>query len=79
MEIKKKLIRSITPSNNTECGFFIAWVGKCKSTDLDVNGKCKKHSGIKCVVCGNQATKECDSTGALVCGAPLCDNCKHRH
>lgn len=59
------------------CGFSIAWVGKCK-TPVDAEGcRCDKHSGIKCASCGKPAMKECDETGGLVCGAPLCDECTH--
>jgi hypothetical protein len=32
----------------------------------------------KCVVCGKQATHDCDQTmGALCCGASLCNDCVH--
>jgi len=58
------------------CKFQIAWVGQCKEPAVE-NGMCEKHSKIKCVSCGAQATRECSETGQFVCGAPLCDDCEH--
>ena len=37
---------------------------------------CTQHAAVKCCVCGEQATHECDHTGQFVCGAPLCNNCE---
>ncbi len=54
------------------CGFAEAWVGKCKNAK-----PCEEHADMKCVSCGEPATKTCDSTGQFVCGAPLCDECEH--
>src|SRR5690606_685190 len=61
------------------CKFNIAWVGKCN--EKTQNDYCKKHSQMKCSVCGEQATHDCYETGFLVCGSPLCDNkfCKIVH
>lgn len=53
------------------CGFDIAWIGPCKNLT-----PCH-HDSIKCVSCGEKATRECPSAGSLVCGAPLCDKCVH--
>lgn len=48
------------------CGFLEAWVGRCTNT-----APCVKHTTQTCW-CGKQATRNCDVTGTLVCGAPLC-------
>lgn len=37
---------------------------------------CEKHSSLKCVVCGKQATHGCVYSGQLQCGQPLCDDCE---
>lgn len=55
-----------------ECGFNIAWVGKCKNPK-----PCPDHKDKVCCVCGESATRECPETFSLVCGALLCDNCEH--
>lgn len=56
------------------CKYEIAWYGKCNA---DANGDiCEKHAKVKCVVCGEQATNECNHAGQFVCGSPLCDNCE---
>jgi hypothetical protein len=54
-----------------KCKFDLAWVGECGKEG------CTKHADVKCVSCGNPATRECDATDVLVCGAPLCDDCDH--
>jgi transcriptional regulator NrdR family protein len=59
-----------------QCKFVKAWIGQCKK-EANVNGFCKEHIGMKCVSCGAQATHECEETGQVVCGAPLCDDCEH--
>lgn len=58
------------------CKFDEAWVGKCRSQNLEGSEFCEKHSKTKCCVCAEQATNECSHTGQFVCGAPLCDNCQ---
>jgi hypothetical protein len=59
-----------------KCNFDIAWVGRCKEPSTE-NGCCEKHAKLKCCSCGEQATRDCDETMGLVCGAPLCDKCEH--
>lgn len=61
----------------TPCQFEIAWVGKCGKPTT--NGWCTVHEAKMCVSCGGKATQTCDYTGMnpLVCGAPLCNSCKH--
>ncbi|MEK9954773.1 MAG: hypothetical protein VW577_05145 [Pelagibacteraceae bacterium] len=54
------------------CGFDEAWIGKCKNPK-----PCEKHADLKCCVCGESATHNCEETGQFVCGAPLCDDCEH--
>ena len=56
------------------CTFDLAWRGQCKATCE--GSVCTQHAAVKCCVCGEQATHECDHTGQLVCGAPLCNNCE---
>ena len=59
------------------CLFKKAWIGMCGKPGT--NGRCTEHEGFLCVVCGAQATHECDYTSvrAFVCGIPLCDSCRH--
>jgi hypothetical protein len=59
------------------CGFNLAWHGPCAKPAT--NGRCEKHAGIKCTNCEELATRECDHVGMLVCGFPLCNNCRHPH
>ena len=59
-----------------ECGFDVAWVGKCR-TMVENGTMCDEHKDIVCVSCGNPATHTCSETGQFVCGAPLCDECEH--
>ena len=73
MALKRQSVENI---NNKEvcmsvCNFNQAWIGKCKKTD------CSEHKDLKCCSCGEKATKSCDETMGLVCGAKLCDNCEH--
>jgi len=58
------------------CIFNVAWCGRCAAEATD--GRfCAKHKAEVCVVCGAQATKECDYAGQFVCGSPLCDGCTY--
>jgi hypothetical protein len=57
------------------CKFDEAWIGQCKKTVVCDTEYCEKHGSIKCCSCKAQASYTCDRTGALVCGAPLCDGC----
>ena len=56
------------------CTFDLAWRGQCKATCE--GSVCTQHAAVKCCVCGEQATHECDHTGHFVCGAPLCNKCE---
>lgn len=58
------------------CKWSKAWVGPCKEI-ADESGFCPEHKKEKCCSCGAQATHDCDETGQFVCGAPLCDDCRH--
>lgn len=59
------------------CVFEQSWIGKCKEPAGET-GYCEKHASLKCCSCGAKATRDCEHTGIqLVCGAPLCDGCKH--
>lgn len=63
---------------DTQCGFDIAWVGRCKEP-ADTTGFCAKHRLEKCR-CGRQAVRECEATiGAFVCGHLTCGSCTHHH
>lgn len=59
------------------CGFNEAWIGRCKEPTPIDGDRCEKHRGKKCASCGQDATRSCDETMGLVCGAPLCDDCEH--
>lgn len=61
----------------TKCIFDLAWIGKCKQPTVPGENFCEKHLPERCCVCKGQATRECDATFSLVCGAPLCDTCRH--
>lgn len=55
------------------CGFKLAWLADCKKAK-----PCATHQHVTCVACKQTATRECDHTGGLVCGAPLYwDNITH--
>lgn len=54
------------------CGFLEAWVGRCRNPK-----PCLKHSEQKCWKCNKPAVRNCNATGALVCGVPECS--EHRH
>ena len=56
------------------CTFNLAWYGPCKAACE--GSVCNRHAAVKCCVCGEQATHECDHTGLFVCGVPLCKNCE---
>lgn len=63
-----------------KCVWGKAWIGPCgEETSNHNNTYCKEHSYIKCSSCHtNFATHDCDQTmGPLVCGAPLCNGCRH--
>lgn len=65
-----------------ECNFYMAWKGPCPNLVKDMRERyCEEHKGVKCVICGEQATHKCYHTKVKVCGAPLCDSddCKERH
>ena len=62
--------------HNVICCFDNGWAGKCKNEAIE-NGFCEEHKDVKCCSCVEKATRLCDETGFLVCGAPLCDNCEH--
>jgi hypothetical protein len=59
-----------------KCIFDVAWCGRC-TAEATEGQFCDKHKVLICVVCGKQATKECDYAGQFVCGAPLCDECTY--
>ncbi len=56
------------------CTFDLAWRGPCKAACE--GSVCTQHAAVKCCVCGEQATHECNHTGQFVCGVPLCKNCE---
>jgi hypothetical protein len=58
-----------------ECGWDMAWVGRCKDEATEADGRCQRHTGNACCSCGRPATRECADTFQFVCGAPLCDDC----
>jgi hypothetical protein len=62
---------------NGKCKFNRAWIGGCGTAC--VGDYCQKHATAKCCSCKAQATHDCPESGALVCGAPLCDNCTSIH
>ena len=59
-----------------QCRWNIAWVGRCKSPAMNGSDCCEKHQKV-CCSCGAPATRECEETGQFVCGASLCDDCRH--
>lgn len=56
------------------CNFNKAWIGICKNENVNGKEYCTEHLEIKCSICGEQATHDCDETGQFVCGTPLCDS-----
>ena len=59
------------------CLFEMAWTN-C-TTAASGSTFCDKHQKETCGNCGKPAVQECDHTGALVCGWPLCGTCRHPH
>jgi hypothetical protein len=57
------------------CNYNLAWIGKCKNSNVEGESYCKEHLNKRCK-CGKQATHECSIASSLVCGYPLCDICK---
>lgn len=53
----------------SKCKFDIAWRGTCNAECAGTF--CDKHAAVKCSVCGEQATNECNHTGQFVCGTRL--------
>lgn len=74
----EKVVDSPKSPKNGECQFIVSWVGKCKKPTT--GHYCTQHAKLKCSICGNPATHDCDATvGAFVCGTPLCDGHSHHH
>ena len=60
-----------------ECIFNAANLGKCCKKTVSGTDFCQEHRGVKCVICGKQAVKQClwpidDEDG--VCSAYLCQD-----
>ena len=55
------------------CPYYPAYSNRCNALKGE-SGFCSRHTGKRCSVCGEQATRECNHTGQFVCGAPLCDD-----
>ena len=59
-----------------ECIRKMGYAGKCKE-EATVGNFCNEHSKEMCRTCKtNIATCECVMASSLVCGMPLCDNCR---
>ena len=59
-----------------ECIRKMGWVGKCEK-EATVGDFCDDHSKEMCNTCGIKiATCECVMASSLVCGNPLCNDCK---
>lgn len=74
-------LKSIDPKPLTKkhkCRYINPWAGPCGVKCSDGQEFCSEHLNEKCR-CGKQATHGCDNAGSLVCGAPLCDNCRCHH
>jgi len=65
-----------TPEASSTCIYDPCWQNRCGKPTVNGTSFCESHHGKKCVVCGEQATRECNFTGQFCCGAPLCDNCE---
>lgn len=59
------------------CKFSKAWIGPCNNEVAEEATFCPSHESLKCHGCEGKATQECDHTGGLVCGCPICDDCMH--
>ena len=61
----------------SRCTFNIAWIGPCGCECIE-RDRCSEHADLKCVSCGEPATRSCNAThGPCLCSAPLCSNCEH--
>lgn len=72
---RRTVMADIEMLESIPCRFKLSWQGKCGKPST--NGWCSKHEKLKCCSCGAKATKDCEHTSSLVCGAPLCDTCGH--
>jgi hypothetical protein len=61
----------------TNCKWNKPWQGRCTNYATHEDGMCDEHTGKFCSSCGRPATHGCDNAGSLVCGSPLCDDCRH--
>lgn len=57
------------------CQYNKPWQGKCGKPST--NGWCSEHEELRCVSCGEKATRGCSHAISLVCEATLCDACQH--
>lgn len=62
---------------NKLCRWDGGWAGRCQNVGSNSDGMCDEHTGLTCVSCGKPAVRSCPSASSLVCGAPLCESCKH--
>lgn len=79
-DVQKRLTSFILGDEKKEsmqCEFDMGYAGRCKGNSSLYSKYCKTHDDMTCVSCGKQATHQCTETLQLVCGSPLCDNCKH--
>src|ERR1043165_714954 len=74
---KNKTISEWNDRNPTgdKCIFDNAWSGKCGRLALS-SGLCENHLNLKCSSCNSQTIKQCTNESSLVCGRPLCNNCR---
>lgn len=72
--------------NYERCERDVSWVGRCNNIAVNVTDNpidyepgraalCSKHLKDRCA-CGKPAIRDCENAGSLVCGRPLCANCK---
>lgn len=54
---------------------------KCIKETKENSAHCEEHMGKKCIICKEQASKDCSVPEQFVCGLPLCGSkeCNDEH
>jgi len=58
------------------CKYEMPWAGCCGEPCELGEAMCEKHKNLECRNCGAPAVKGCPSASSMVCGAPLCKDCR---
>jgi len=62
-----------------KCTRKLGWEGGCRKEAVEGDTMCEEHKDEKCSKCSKRAVNNCGYCGFLVCGQPLCEDCKCEH